>query len=128
MHIQSIDHVALKVRDVELSARWYAEVLGFQRRLQDRIGDVPALMYCGKTALNLFPVGDSNIQPVSDQGQTSVMHIAFTVDQQSLQAYRKRFDAEGIPYRFVDREVCWSLYLNDPDGNQLELTYWQVEV
>ncbi len=32
--IEALDHVALSVRDLERSARWYADVLGFKRQVR----------------------------------------------------------------------------------------------
>ncbi len=31
MQLEGIDHVALAVRDVEQSAQWYIDILGFER-------------------------------------------------------------------------------------------------
>ena len=32
MDLEGIDHVAMGVRDIERSAKWYIDVLGFERR------------------------------------------------------------------------------------------------
>jgi len=51
--IESIDHVALAVRDVRRSAAWYQEVLGLERLHEEVWGDVPAIVGTGGTAIAL---------------------------------------------------------------------------
>ncbi len=50
IQLEGIDHVALSVRDQKASVRWYAEVLGFERRYQEVWGDMPAMMCAGGLA------------------------------------------------------------------------------
>jgi catechol 2,3-dioxygenase-like lactoylglutathione lyase family enzyme len=35
LHVKHIDHVALTVKDVERSIKWYRDVLGLERRHQE---------------------------------------------------------------------------------------------
>ena len=44
IHIQQLDHVALKVRDLQASAKWYAEVLGLQKVQPEAWGNFPIFM------------------------------------------------------------------------------------
>ena len=53
--LEGLDHVALAVRDVERSADWYVEVLGFERRFPGMWNGVPVFVARGKTAIALFP-------------------------------------------------------------------------
>jgi catechol 2,3-dioxygenase-like lactoylglutathione lyase family enzyme len=53
--LEGIDHVALSVRDVERSAQWYIEILGFERRHQGMWSGVPTFIGKGTTAIALFP-------------------------------------------------------------------------
>ncbi len=53
--IEGIDHVALLVRDVEESVRWYRDVLGLRRLYEDVWGSYPAVVGTGGTSLALFP-------------------------------------------------------------------------
>ena len=56
--IDALDHVALSVRDVERSARWYANVLGFKRQHEEMWDGVPIFVGNGAAAIALFPVRD----------------------------------------------------------------------
>ncbi len=53
MQLEGIDHVALGVRDVERSAKWYIEVLGFERFHEGAWNGVPT--FTRDFALDLFP-------------------------------------------------------------------------
>ena len=55
MELEGIDHVALGVRDVEAAAKWYTELLGFERRYDDVWEGYPVFVVKGTTGLALFP-------------------------------------------------------------------------
>ena len=55
MELEGIDHVALSVRDVEKSAKWYIDVLGFKQLHEGVWGGIPVFIGKGTTALALFP-------------------------------------------------------------------------
>ncbi len=55
MQLEGIDHVALGVRDIERSAKWYIEVLGFERLHEGMWKGVPTFIGKGNTGIALFP-------------------------------------------------------------------------
>ena len=57
--IEALDHVALAVRDVERSTRWYADVLGFKREHEEMWNGIPVFVGNGSAAIALFPVRDN---------------------------------------------------------------------
>ena len=59
--LEGLDHVALAVRDVERSANWYIEVLGFERRYQGMWNGVPVFVARGKTSIAFFPRGEKKL-------------------------------------------------------------------
>jgi catechol 2,3-dioxygenase-like lactoylglutathione lyase family enzyme len=120
--LECIDHVALLVRDVERSVHWYQEVLGLQRLYQDVWGSFPAVVGVGGTSLALFPVTSPAPNPPPGRDTICVRHIAFRVDQPNLLAAREALQRRGIPFRFQDHDAAHSIYFEDPDGHQLEIT------
>ena len=52
--LEGLDHVALAVRDVERSADWYVEVLGFERRYQGMWNGVPVFVARERLRLRCF--------------------------------------------------------------------------
>ena len=44
MELEGIDHVAVGVRDIEQSAKWYIEVLGFERLHEGMWNGIPTFV------------------------------------------------------------------------------------
>ena len=55
MQLEGIDHVAVGVRDIEQSAKWYIDVLGFERLHEGMWDGVPTFIGKGNTGIALFP-------------------------------------------------------------------------
>ena len=53
--IEALDHVALAVRDVERSAQWYADVLGFKQEHEGMWDGVRSLSGTALPPLRYFP-------------------------------------------------------------------------
>ena len=122
--LQGIDHVALSVRDVEESGKWYKEVLGFERRYGDVWGDIPMFIGKGDTALALFPAKMQSTR--SDTGQIRMLHLAFRADRNNFVAAQQELKRRGIAFGFEDHQISHSIYFNDPDGHHLEITTYEM--
>ena len=57
--VEGIDHVALSVRDVERSAQWYIDILGFESRHEGMWDGTPVFIGKGTTSLALFPANSN---------------------------------------------------------------------
>jgi catechol 2,3-dioxygenase-like lactoylglutathione lyase family enzyme len=124
--LECIDHVALLVRDVEASVRWYEDVLGLDRAHQDVWGSFPAVVGKGGTSLALFPVGSSRPSPPPGRDTLCVRHIAFRVDHANFLAAQVELERRGLPFDLEDHQVARSIYFKDPDGHQLEITTYEI--
>jgi catechol 2,3-dioxygenase-like lactoylglutathione lyase family enzyme len=120
---QGLDHVAIAVADVDRSQRFYADVLGFERAHAE--WDVPVVMAANGTGVAIF---DKALHP--GQGESTpevrILHIAFRVDRDGLERARDELAERGLNPQFSDHGISHSLYFNDPDGHQLELTTYEV--
>jgi catechol 2,3-dioxygenase-like lactoylglutathione lyase family enzyme len=125
MNLEGIDHVAMGVRDIERSAKWYIDVLGFER-LHDGMWDgVPTFIGKGNTGIALFP---ANQEPkTSAQREIRMLHLAFRADRENFRAAQQELKKHGIKFEFQDHEISHSIYFRDPDGHQLEITTYEVE-
>jgi len=124
--LEGIDHVAITVRDVAASVNWYREVLGLERRHQEAWGDHPAVMGIGTTSLALFPVGTDSPQAPPGRGVLSMRHIAFRANAANFVLARDALAVRGIAVQFQDHQIAQSIYFEDPDGHQIEITTYEL--
>src|SRR5438552_397220 len=86
MNLEGIDHVALSVRDVERSAQWYIDVLGFERRHEGMWDGVPVFIGKGTTSLALFPAKSDERSTSSLRGGVRMLHLALRADRKNFLA------------------------------------------
>ena len=124
--LQQIDHVAVTVRDVETSVRWYTDVLGLQRVHEHVWGNCPAVVAIGGTSLALFPVRSEAPGGPPGPEMICVRHIAFRTDRENFDLARRSLAARGLEVELEDHEIAHSIYIVDPDGHQLEITTYNL--
>ena len=132
MEIKDLGHVVLYVRNLERSAAFYRDVLGFRQIVPAEGGDgdlpFPAMAFSsasGRThhELLLIEVGeDATSQPLGRR--VGLYHIGLKVgdsDDELRAAVARLVDAGVTITGASDHTVTHSLYILDPDGNELEL-------
>ena len=123
IEIEGIDHVALSVRDVEHSARWYIDLLGFEHRWPGMWDGMPTFIGKGTTALALFPLQGG--AEVSRRG-VRMLHLAFRTTRAGFVTAQHDLEQRGIAFEFQDHEISQSIYFRDPDGHELEITTYEL--
>jgi catechol 2,3-dioxygenase-like lactoylglutathione lyase family enzyme len=123
--LEGLDHVALAVRDVERSAAWYVDVLGFERRFQGMWEGVPVFVARDKTAIALFPAGSDHSNPLPRK-QAGMLHLAMRANRKNFVAAQRDLTSRGIAFHFQDHEISHSIYFRDPDGHELEITTYEL--
>lgn len=119
-----IGHVHLKVSSLEKSLAFYQGLLGFELTMM--YGDQAAFLSAGgyhhHIGLNTWHSLDA--PPASRQG-VGLYHTAFLYPtRKDLAEIFDRIRRAGYPFTGAsDHGVSEALYLNDPDGNGVEL-YW----
>ena len=124
----AIGHVHLKVADLDRAVAFYEGVLGFA--LQVRVGDQAAFLgatlpdgsgaYHHHIGLNTWESRGGAAPP---RGSTGLFHAAILYpDRAALAAaVRRVLEAEVRLTGASDHGVSEAVYLDDPDGNGLEL-------
>ena len=115
-----VGHLVINVRDVETSAKFYRDVLGFELSME-RPG-MGVFLTCGKIHhdLALFQA-KPDAAPVTPGG-LGLNHMALQVeDFEMLTEYYHRLKELGLVDHTTDHQMTRSIYLNDPDGNGIEL-------
>jgi len=128
IRIREIDHVVLRVADVERMLAFYCDVLGCSvERRRDDIGLVQ--LRAGRSLLDLVPVdgalGRAGGRAPGPEGR-NVDHICFRIeafDERSLTADLRRHGvaAGEVGMRYGAEGDGPSMYVSDPEGNTIEL-------
>jgi catechol-2,3-dioxygenase len=122
MKLAGLDHVALTVCDLGCAAKWYVEVLGFERMHADVWGDVPTFVGTGETGIALFPKQRSGGK-IGD----GIRHVAFRATRADFLTAQSELKKREIPFDFEDHEISHSIYFRDLDGNRLEITTYELD-
>jgi catechol 2,3-dioxygenase len=127
MEIKELGHIVLFVRDLEESERFYSDVLGFRPVSHGR-PDQRGVMY--RTAserthheLLLIEVG-STAAPLPAGPRVGLFHFGLRVgdNDEDLRAAADALRHAGVEITATtDHTVTHSLYITDPDGNEIEL-------
>jgi catechol 2,3-dioxygenase-like lactoylglutathione lyase family enzyme len=118
VRVTGFDHLVLVVADVEKSLAWYCGFLGLEEvRVEEwRRGDAPfpSARVNDATIIDFVPRGE---RPAG----ANVDHICLVVEPTDLSTL-----GTGGP-RFGARGIGTSVYIEDPDGNTVELRYYTGE-
>jgi glyoxylase I family protein len=127
INIRDIDHVVLRVVDLERAAAFYIDVLG--ARWEKRRDDIGLhQLRVGNALIDLVPVdgklGRIGGAAAGPEGR-NVDHICFRVLPWDGEAVIAHLESHGIAGEIVSRYGADgqgpSVYLSDPEGNNLEL-------
>jgi catechol 2,3-dioxygenase len=117
-----IGHVHLKVADLDRALDFYVGVLGFE--LQQRMGDQAAFVSAGgyhhHLGLNTWESRGGSPPPRSSTGLYHTA-IRYPDREQLADALRRLVEADVPITGASDHGVSEAIYLNDPDGNGVEL-------
>jgi catechol 2,3-dioxygenase len=117
-----IGHVHLKVADLDRAIGFYRDVLGFD--LMQRMGGQAAFLSAGgyhhHIGLNTWESKDGSPPP---PGTTGLYHVAIRYPSRAAlaDALKRLVDNRIAISGASDHGVSEAIYLNDPDGNGIEL-------
>lgn len=118
----TVGHIHLKVTDLDLALKFYRDLLGFE--LTTMYGDQAAFLSAGgyhhHIGLNTWHSKGGAPAP---QRAAGLYHTAFLYPtRKDLAVIVKRLIENGYPISGAsDHGVSEAIYLNDPDGNGVEL-------
>jgi catechol 2,3-dioxygenase len=124
--VAELGHLVLYVRDVRRSAAFYGDVLGWSRIFPEDGEPVGFAAFSGGRThheLLLIEVGE-DATPIPSGRRVGLYHFGLKVgdSDDELREMVKRVTEAGV--RVVgasDHSVTHSLYIEDPDGNEVEL-------
>lgn len=123
MKAHYLGHVVFYVKNLEQSVNFYRDVVGFQE-IGQIFGGKAAALTSGRThhELLLIEVGDVPAPPSGMR--RGLYHIGIKVGDSldELRTAKDDLERAGIAILGMsDHTVSQSLYLHDPDGNEVEL-------
>lgn len=128
IRIRDIDHLVLRVVDLDHMLQFYCDVLGCTiERRKDEIGLVQ--LRAGRSLIDLVPVdgqlGKAGGAPPGKEGR-NLDHFCLRIEPFDEVAIRRHLDAYGVEAgelarRFGAEGEGPSIYLSDPEGNVVEL-------
>jgi catechol 2,3-dioxygenase-like lactoylglutathione lyase family enzyme len=127
--LDGILETALYVDDLQLSARFYETIFGFQ--VIDSSPRLCAMGVAPRQVLLLFKKGASVHLPLTAHDGSGQLHLAFAIPSSELGAWEAWLKECGVA---IEEKKTWerggrSLYFRDPDGHLLELAtpgVWSV--
>ena len=125
MSVKELGHLVLYVADLERSAAFYGEILGWESAVPTALGFPAAAFTSGRThhELLLIEVG-ADAAPIDRGRRLGLYHFGLKVGDtdEELRAALARLQEAGVPIVGTsDHTVTHSLYILDPDGNEIEL-------
>jgi catechol 2,3-dioxygenase len=123
--VRELGHIVLYVRDLARSVAFYRDVLGWPQVSVDTPGLPVAAFSSGRThhELLLIEVGP-DATPIPPGRRVGLYHfgLKFGDSDDDLRAVLARVREAGVTVvGATDHTVTHSLYVLDPDGNELEL-------
>lgn len=113
-----VNHVQLKVQDLERSISFYQNVIGFNVLKQTR--NTAQLTADGETVLVTLEQPE-NVTPKEGR-TTGLYHFALLLPERSdLAKIVQHFQRHGVQFGSSDHLVSEALYLSDPDQNGIEI-------
>lgn len=130
--IVGMDHIVIRVKDVEGAIGFYTGVLGLEpHRVEEwRKGELP--FPCARvnadTLIDLKPWTED--EPVGD-GRRNLDHYCLVMEPTDMDALSKHLRSQGVTVisdapgqRSGARGTATSIYIQDPEGNQIELRHY----
>lgn len=121
MHIQELGHVVLYVTDITRMADFYRDTLGFPEVARDTY---TALFSGGRTHHELLLIQTGGSPSPERHRGPGLYHIGFKIGDKPevIREALDHLEERGVAIiGTADHTVTHSLYILDPDGNELEL-------
>lgn len=123
MHVESIDHLVLTVKNINLTVKFYQDVMGMKKIV---FGDNRTALSFGRQKINLHELGNE-FEPKAGSVQSGSADLCFIV-KESIEQAMAHLVNHNIP--LIEGPVSStgatgkiiSVYFRDPDDNLIEIS------
>ena len=126
--VHGLFHLAIKTGDLAATRRFWCEVIGLREVPRPDFGYPGAWLACpqpgGQAIIHVYAggpaLGEGGVAP---QGTAAIDHVSLSCS--GYHAYLQRFRGAKLDWReyLVPGTTLWQLFVYDPSGVQLELTF-----
>jgi catechol 2,3-dioxygenase-like lactoylglutathione lyase family enzyme len=126
--LHGLFHLAIKTSDLESTRAFWRDIIGLREVARPDFGYPGAWLGCpqpgGQAIIHIYAGGPAlGASGVAPRGTGAIDHVSL-----SCSGYRDfvmRFENAGLPFRefIVPGTTLWQLFVYDPSGVQLELTF-----
>lgn len=134
--VRQFHHHAFRTNDMEATRKFYEDVLGMPMigvfvETTDPVTEKPSnyihafFEMADGSALAFFQFQEGLYKETAIKGNQDPFdhHIALEVESKdAVMAYRDKLVAAGHDHMLIDHGYCYSIYMHDPNGMQVELT------
>ena len=121
-------HLAIKTDDLQATRAFWIDVIGLMEVPRPDFGYPGAWLACpqpgGQAIIHIYAGGPAlGPHGRAERGTGAIDHVSLACS--GYHAYRARFRAAGLDWRefLVPGTTLWQLFVYDPSGVQLELTF-----
>ena len=121
-------HIAIKTNNLEATKYFYTKVIGLIEVFRPDFGFPGAWIASpipgGQAIIHVYAGGPAlGKEGVTPTGTSAIDHGSFSCS--GYHTYRNRFIELGLPFKefLVPNTSIWQLFIYDPSGVQLELTF-----
>jgi catechol 2,3-dioxygenase-like lactoylglutathione lyase family enzyme len=126
--LHGLFHIAIKTSDLESTRAFWRDIIGLREVARPDFGYPGAWLGCpqpgGQAIIHIYAGGPAlGASGIAPRGTGAIDHVSL-----SCSGYRdfvKRFNDAGLSFRefVVPGTTLWQLFVYDPSGVQLELTF-----
>lgn len=134
--VRRFHHHAFRTEDMEATRRFWEDLLGMPMigtfvETTDPVTEEPSnyihtfFEMADGSALAFFQFEEGLYKKSAIRGNQDPFdhHIALEVDsKEAVFEYRDTLEAAGYDFMLIDHGYCYSIYMHDPNGMQVELT------
>ena len=121
---RQLGHVVIRVRDLEMSEKWYSEVLGL-KTMKRYPGSMTFMSARDDSTHELALMGLGADAGGPDSSRVGLAHFAWEMDSfEELRELYAHIKASDVDVRGIgDHGLSLGVYIADPDGNEIEVYY-----
>lgn len=134
--VRQFHHHAFRTYDMEKTRQFYEDVLGMPMigvfvETTDPVTEEPSnyihafFEMADGSALAFFQFQEGLYKRSAIEGNQDPFdhHLALEVEsKEAVFEYKDKLEAAGYEYMLIDHGYCYSIYMHDPNGMQVELT------